>query len=322
MAMTHALHLSTALIAAAILLDCSLGDPAWLPHPVRIIGAAISRGETVLHTGDPRRDLGRGAILTVAIVALSATAAWALVALCDRLHPAVGALAAIAIAWTTLALRSLDRAAAEVQDALLRRDDGAARRAMPALVGRDPSCLDREGMVRAAVESVAENSSDGVVAPLLFLFIAGPAGAIAYKAVNTLDSMIGHRDARYAYFGKAAARLDDAANWIPARLTAVCIAAASELWLGRGRQALAICGRDARKHESPNAGYPEAAMAGGLGMRLGGPAIYEGEKIEHATLGDSECPVTIDDIASARMIFKIAAAIAFASFAAFRMILT
>jgi len=315
---SYALHLSTPLIALAVVLDVLLGDPDWLPHPARMNGAAISRGEAILHTGDPAADLRGGAILAIVVVALATAAAWIVIAILGSIHPALGALAAVLVAWTTLALRGLDSAAREVQDALARHDEEAARKAMPALVGRDPQSLDRAAMIRATVESVAENSSDGVIAPLFFLFVAGPVGAIAYKAINTLDSMIGHRDEHYAYFGRFAARLDDVANWIPARVTALCIIAASELWLRRGRDAYAICRRDAGKHESPNAGYPEAAMAGGLGVQLGGLAVYEGETMERATLGDAECPSTIDDIASARMIFKIATAIAFVAMAVLR----
>ena len=319
--MSYAFHLSTLLIAVAIVLDRLLGDPDWLPHPARMIGVAISRGEAMLYTGDSAADLRAGAILTIAVVALSAVAAWAAIAILGWIHPALGALAAVLIAWTTLALRGLDDAAREVQEALLRHDEEAARRAMPALVGRDPATLDRAAMIRATVESVAENSSDGVIAPLFFLFIAGPVGAIAYKAINTLDSMIGHRDQRYQYFGRFAARLDDLANWIPARITAACIMAASEVWLRRGRDAYAICRRDAGKHESPNAGYPEAAMAGGLGIQLGGPAIYAGETLARAQLGDAECPSTIDDIASARIIFRIASGVAFLAMTLLRALL-
>ena len=316
--MTYAFHLSVPLIALAIVFDILLGDPDWLPHPARLIGAAIARGETMLRTGEPAADLRGGAMLAIGVVLLSAAAAWMVLAIFGWIHPALGAIAAALIAWTTLAAHGLDAAAREVQDALARHDDEAARRAMPALVGRDPASLDRPAMIRATVESVAENSSDGVIAPLFFLFIAGPVGAIAYKAINTLDSMIGHRNERYLYFGRFAARLDDVANWIPARIAALCIMAASEVWLRRGADAYAMCRRDAHKHESPNAGYPEAAMAGGLGIQLGGPASYDGEKLERARLGDAECPSTIDDIASARMIFKIATAVAFLAMAFLR----
>ena len=319
--MSYAFHLPTLLIALALALDLLMGDPEWLPHPARMIGAAISRGEAMLHTGEPTVDLRGGAILAIGVVALSAAIAWIVIAIFQSIHPPLGAIAAVLVAWTTVAVRGLDSAAREVQDALRRHDHEAARRAMPALVGRDPQSLDRPAMIRATVESVAENSSDGVIAPLFFLFIVGPVGAIAYKAINTLDSMIGHRGARYLYFGRFAARFDDVANWIPARVTALCIMVASELWLRRGRHAYAICRRDAGKHQSPNAGYPEAAMAGGLGIELGGSAIYEGERVARALLGDPECPSTVDDIASARTIFKIAAAIAFLAMALIRVLL-
>lgn len=319
--MSHALYLSAPLIASAIAIDAAVGDPQWFPHPTRLMGAAISYGERLLHRGNPRQDFRNGAILSIALVALSAVITWTIIAVCDGIHPMVGILAAVLIAWTTIAAHELDRAALEVQDALLRRDHERARRAMPSLVGRDPASLDRDAMIRATVESVAENASDGVIAPLLFLFAAGPVGAIAYKAINTLDSMIGYRNQRYAYFGRFAARLDDVVNWIPARVTALCIAGAAEIWLRRGREAFAICRRDAGGHESPNAGYPEAATAGGLGVQLGGPAVYEGEMVERATLGDAECPPTIDDIASARMILKIAIGIVFIAAALVRALL-
>ena len=317
--MTHALHLSTTLIALALLFDVVLGDPRWfLPHPARMIGAAISWGEDLLRTGDGQQDLRRGTVLTAAVVALSAGVAWAIIGICDRIDPGLGALLALAIAWTTLAARGLDSAAREVQDALVRDDEPAARRAMPALVGRDPGSLDHDAMIRATVESVAENASDGVIAPLLFLFVAGPVGAIAYKAINTLDSMVGHRDERYIYFGRCAARLDDLANWVPARVTALCIIGASEAWARRGAIAYSVWRRDAGKHESPNAGHPEAAMAGGLGIQLGGAAVYGGEKTQRAVLGEVECPVTVDAIAGARTIFKIATLIAFVGIAVIR----
>src|SRR5215469_16413288 len=316
--MTQALHLSTRLIALAVLLDAMLGDPDWLPHPARIVGAAISWGEDLLHTGDGQEDLRRGAVLATAVVVLSAGVTWAIIGICDRIDPRCGALAALAIAWTTLAARGLDSAAREVQDALLRGDESAARRAMPALVGRDPGSLDRDAMIRATVESVAENASDGAIAPLLYLFVAGPVGAIAYKAINTLDSMIGHRDERYTFFGRFAARLDDVANWVPARVAALCIVAASEVWLRRGGHACSGWRRDADKHESPNAGHPEAAMAGGLGIQLGGAAVYEGEKIPRALLGSAERPARVDDIASARTILKTATLFAFLGIAATR----
>jgi adenosylcobinamide-phosphate synthase len=189
---------------------------------------------------------------------------------------------------------------------------------MPALVGRDPDKLDRAGIIYATVESIAENLSDGIIAPLLFLFVGGPATAMAYKAINTLDSMIGYRDERYPYFGRAAARIDDIANYIPARLSAACIAAASAFTTGRLRPALRTCLADARKHSSPNAGFPEAAMAGALGVQLGGDATYGGEVEHRAVLGVAEREPMVADIAAARGILRVATAIGFVSFALVR----
>ncbi|MGH7913617.1 MAG: cobalamin biosynthesis protein CobD/CbiB, partial [Candidatus Binataceae bacterium] len=163
----------------------------------------------------------------------------------------------------------------------------------------------------ATVESIAENCSDGVLAPLCFLFVGGPVLALAYKALNTLDSMIGHRDARYLYFGRAAARLDDAANFVPARVTALCLIAAAALTLGRGGAALGACRADALKHASPNAGFPEATMAGALGIQLGGDAVYAGEVEHRARLGRAERTAGVADIAAARRLMRISTAIGF-----------
>ncbi|HUY27594.1 MAG TPA: adenosylcobinamide-phosphate synthase CbiB [Candidatus Binataceae bacterium] len=320
-AVSHAVHLSVALVAGALALDLAFGDPRWMPHPVRAIGKLAERGEDLLRTGDPKRDLARGAILAACVIALSVIAAWAIVAIADWVNPVVGALAAVTVAWTTLALRGLDSAAGAVQDALAAGDDAGARRAMPALAGRDPEALDRAAMARACIESVAENASDGVIAPLLFLFVGGPVAAIAYKAINTLDSMIGYRDDRYLYFGRAAARLDDVANFIPARLTALCIAVAAQLTFRHGRAAIAAIRDDARSHASPNAGYPEAAMAGALGVRLGGAAIYAGELEPRAILGASGHEPDSADIGAARKLLRIAALIAFIVLAAGRSML-
>ncbi len=309
------------MLAAALALDLVLGDPRWLPHPVRAIGMLIERGEHLLRTGDPRRDLVHGAILTACVVGVSVVAVWAIVALADWIHPLTGALAAIVIAWTTVALRGLDQAAGAVEDALAAGDEAAARRAIPALAGRDPDALDRTGMAQACIESVAENASDGVIAPLLYLFAGGPVAAIAYKAINTLDSMIGYRDERYLYFGRFAARLDDIANWIPARLTAICITIAAQLIAGRAHQAAATVIADARSHASPNAGYPESAMAGALGVKLGGAAIYGGEVEQRAILGKSGREASVADIGTARNVLRIATLVGFVGLAMARSII-
>lgn len=319
--MENGFYISTAPIAAALALDLVLGDPSWMPHPVRFIGRAVTLGEARLHTGEPRADFWRGLLLAAAVVILTALAAWIAIAIASTVANCLGLAAAVLIAWTTLALNGLDRAAGEVEQALGRGRDDLARAAMPALVGRDPATLDRDAMVRATVESVAENCSDGVLAPLCFLFVGGPVLALAYKAINTLDSMIGHRDARYLHFGRAAARLDDAANFVPARVTALCLAAAAALTLGRGGAALGACRADAHKHASPNAGFPEATMAGALGIELGGDAVYAGEVEHRARLGRAERAPSVADIARARRLMSGATAIGFCLLALLRYVL-
>jgi len=300
-------------------LDLALGDPSWVAHPVRMIGWTVARGERVLHTGARGAGLIAGSILAVGVILLATFSAWMLIEIGERFGAAAGTIVAIVVAWTTLALRGLDDAALEVEKSLTRGDDATARKLLPALVGRDPERLDRAQIVRATVESVAENCSDGFVAPLLYLFAAGPAGAIAYKAINTMDSMIGHRDERYLYFGRCAARIDDAANLIPARLTALFIAVAAALHFGRGRIALAVWRRDAARHPSPNTGHPEAAIAGALGIQLGGGAFYGGEFEPHPTFGDHEREAVPSDIAAARSLMRTAALLAFVAFALVRL---
>jgi adenosylcobinamide-phosphate synthase len=309
--LNYAFHLSAPLIATALAVDFLVGDPRWMPHPVRLIGAAISFGERILRTGDERRDLQNGVVLALATIALSAACGWLLIAGAYRIAVPLGAAAAVLIAWTTLALRGLDDAAYQVGRALESNDEALARSILPALVGRDPATLDRAGMIRATVESVAENTSDGVIAPLLFLFAGGPVAALAYKAVNTLDSMIGYRDERYFFFGRPAARIDDVANYLPARLTAICLIVAARFVTGRGSQAWTTCRADALRHSSPNAGFPEAAVAGALGIQLGGDAIYGGEVEHRAPLGQVRRVPTVTDIAATRAMMRIATALAF-----------
>jgi adenosylcobinamide-phosphate synthase len=303
-----AFYLPTRFIVAAAILDVVAGDPDWLPHPVRFIGRAITFGERRLRCGTRLRDFAGGALLVIAIVTLTAAAGWVVVAALQAANWLPGALAATFIAWTTLAARSLNDAVLAVERCLYRNDEDSARREIRALVGRDAEALDRSGLIRAAIESAAENSSDGVIAPLLFLFVGGPVAAIAYKAINTLDSMVGYKDARYLYFGRVAARLDDLANLVPARVTALAIAASAAIVNGRGRKSLRACAADARKHESPNAGYPEAAMAGALGIELGGEAFYGGAIETRPRMGFAEVPLDPAALRTARILMWTAAA--------------
>lgn len=260
-------------VAAGYLLDGMLGDPRWLPHPVRGIGSLISLCERWLNRGSAGFRLVTGCISAAFVVAVAGGLAWGLVWSASLVHPWLAHAVTAVGTGILLARRSLAAEAGEnVYRPLAAGDLPAARRAVSWVVGRDTEHLDESAVARAAVETLAENASDGVVAPLLFALAGGLPALAAYKAINTLDSMIGHRDERYLYFGRVAARLDDLVNWIPARITmlALVVAAAPS---GAWRVALTDGGR----HTSPNAGWPEAAMAGALGVRLGGLNDYDGE---------------------------------------------
>jgi len=276
------------LLAASYLVDQIAGDPEWFPHPVRLMGIAIARGEAALrrpHQSDAA-NLTSGAVLTVALVAATYYGATLTIRQAYRRAKTLGYFTEILLGWTCLAARNLQHEATAVTDALTAGDILLARRRLARIVGRDTQHLDVQEVSRAVIETVAESASDGFVAPLFYMAFGGVPLAMAYKAVNTLDSMIGHADSRYFYFGKAAARLDDAANYLPARLTAAGIVAASHVL----DEADPLCSwqiwqRDGAKHKSPNAGQPESAMAGALRVRLGGDNTYAGERIPTQILG-------------------------------------
>ncbi len=278
---------------AAVALDWTIGDPHWLPHPVVGMGRLIAAWERRLWS--PRRGVGwlSGLGLTAGLVAGVAIAADGLLAL---LPGPLALGAAILLGAQTLAARGLADEARVILDRLDAGDLDGARRGVALIVGRDVDRLDGQGVLRATAESVAESASDGVVAPLACLVLGGVPAALAYKAVNTLDSMIGHRGARYEWFGKVAARLDDVANWLPARLTALALAAAAPAVGLDGRRALACAWRQGRRHQSPNAGYPEAAAAGALGARLGGPSTYGGQLVAKPWLDGGGEPLSTDGV--------------------------
>jgi adenosylcobinamide-phosphate synthase len=261
-------------IAAATLLDWIAGDPEWFPHPVRWIGRSAQLAEAWLRRPgqSPGDELIAGAALTVSVVGASYFVTAKAIG--------VGSVAEILLAWTCLASRNLVDESRAVLHAINQPEH--ARQRLARIVGRDTQALSDTELYRALIETLAESACDGVVAPLMYMAIGGVPLAMAYKAVNTLDSMIGHADQHYFYFGKAAARLDDLANYIPARLTALAIV----MTAGMGsKSALNIWRRDRKKHKSPNAGQPESAMAGVLRVRLGGENTYAGERIVAPLLG-------------------------------------
>ncbi len=280
------------LVPAAFGLDLVLGDPHRLPHPVVWIGRLINQLEMVLVGMLDRRRL-TGILLVALTLALTGLTAWGGLKLLSAIHPWLGLAAAVWLGYTTLALRALHVESRAVVDWVVQGNLDEARRSLALIVGRETGGLDEQGILRACIETVAENTSDGVVAPLCYLFAGGPVLALLYKAVNTLDSMVGYRDDRYRELGWAAARLDDLANLLPARLTSLLMVLAAVPLGLRPWGAWKILLRDARKPASPNAGFPEAAVAGALGIQLGGPATYFGQRVEKPTLGDPDRPVTV-----------------------------
>lgn len=285
-------------VLLGFILDLLMGDPSFLPHPIRWMGRAITVGEPCFR-GSESRLFERGLIFAAVMVAVTWCLAFILIKAADALAPWLGVLLEITLVYYCLATRSLQDAAHVVAKDLGRDDLPAARRSVAMIVGRETDRLDRAGVSRAAVETVAENLVDGITAPLFYAVIGGAPLALAYKMVNTLDSMIGYKNDRYREFGRAAARLDDAANWLPARLTVPLVALAAAMLNGRWRPALALAWRDGRKHTSPNAGLSEAAFAGALALRLGGPNRYHGTLVAKPWIGEEFMSAQPGDIGRA-----------------------
>lgn len=290
------------LIALAIVIDLVVGDPRSLPHPVVIMGRFISNFERLWNRGTAQQRRWSGALLTLIVVGGVWSICWLLLAVLTQLHPGLALIAELWLLSTALAIKGLGDAARAVVEPLTKGDLPAARQALGMIVGRDTQRLDEAEITRGAVETVAENTVDGITAPLFFALIGGAPLALAYKAVNTLDSMVGYKNDRYADFGFASAKLDDVVNWVPARLTALCLWLAGLLlsvfgvlelrWQGAFR---ATC-QEAPRHPSPNAGWPEAMMARLLGVQLGGINFYQGVISHRATLGEPLEPLRVAHI--------------------------
>lgn len=294
-------------VLGGFVLDAIFGDPAWLPHPVVLMGKAITALEKRLRAQFPQTPQGElcGGAVLAAILPVGTFLITALVCrLAAALHPLAGL--AVQMFWCAqaLAAKGLVQESYNVYKELQKQDLPAARKAVARIVGRDTQNLTAEGVTKAAVETVAENASDGVIAPLLYMLLGGAPLALCYKAVNTMDSMVGYKNERYLYFGRAAAKLDDAANYLPARMAALLLAGAAALTGQNARGALRIWRRDRRSHASPNSAQTEAVMAGALGVQLAGPASYFGKLYEKPTIGDALRPVEPGDILRAnRMLY-------------------
>lgn len=298
-----------ALIPAAWLLDQLAGDPEWFPHPVRLVGIAIARGESALRRPGQSTEtkLLSGAALSVAVIAAAYYTTRQLICLAHRRSYALGNSVETILAWTCVAARNLEQEAASVVDALDSADLPLARRRLARIVGRDTQHLESDEICRALIETLAESACDGIVAPFFYMALGGVPLAMAYKAINTLDSMIGHADERYFYFGKVAARLDDAANYLPARLCAVLIAIAASFNMQTdARSAWQTWRCDGDEHKSPNAGQPESAMAGALRVRLGGDNTYSGEVVRAEPIGREFSPPSLP---KARIAIRLVSAV-------------
>ena len=274
-------------VPLAFLIDLAVGDPAGLPHPVKFIGQAIGRLEKTLRglTNSRRGERMAGILLALLIPGTSWVVTWVLCYLAESIHSTVGILVSAWLISTTIAARGLVQVGNSVYINLNQEEWAKARQVVDGIVGRDTDCMDEKEMVRATVESMAENIVDGVVAPLFFAFLGGAPLAMAYRAVNTLDSMVGYRNERYRYFGWASARLDDLANYLPARITGIFIIGAAALLGHRPVNAWRAIVDDSRQHPSPNSGIPEAGVAGALGVQLGGTNYYDGIPSFRAQMG-------------------------------------
>lgn len=304
-----------AAVLCGFLLDLLLGDPEWMPHPVVFMGKAITALEKRLRKAFPATPEGEraagavlAALLPLGTLLLSGGLCW----LCWLIHPLLGFALQSFWCWQALAMRCLIKESRNVYRCLTSQGLPAARKAVARIVGRDTEQLTEEGVTRAAVETVAENFSDGELAPLLYMLIGGAPLALTYKAVNTMDSMVGYKNERYLHFGRAAAKLDDAANYLPARLAALLWIIACPLAGGSAKGAWRIWRRDRRNHASPNSAQTESACAGSLGVQLAGPASYFGKRVEKPTIGDPLRDIQPRDILRANRIMAAASVVGLA----------
>lgn len=298
------------------LLDLAVGDPEWMPHPIRLIGKLIDALEKGLRRdGDsPKTQRAKGILFTILVLMVTGLVTFGLVKVCDRLHPVVGLVCRVILSAYVLASKSMAKAALSVWRPLSQGNVEEARRAVSMIVGRDTAVLDDKGITRAAIESVAESTSDGVIAPLFYLAIGGPVLAMMYKAANTMDSMVGYKNERYRYFGTASAICDDIVNYIPARLSAVFMILASYVLGLDGRHAAFIHKRDHANHASPNSAQTESVCAGALHIRLAGDAVYFGKVVEKPYIGDDDRPVEIEDIRRANRLMYMTAVVSVVAF--------
>lgn len=295
------------IIPAAYVVDRLIGDPRSLPHPVIWMGKWIKAIEQMIRLRIPEsRFKSAGLLLPLFVVGASFGLTWVIIELCGMLSPWLAIAAQVWLISTTIASKGLKDAGMEVYHHLKQEDMSSARHSLGMIVGRDTAQLEQPEVVRGTVETVAENIVDAIISPLLFALIGGAPLAMAYRAVNTLDSMVGYKNEKYKDLGWASARLDDIANYVPARLTAILLIVAAWMLGLNAKAAARTIQRDASSHPSPNSGYPESAVAGALGIRLGGENVYHGIASFRAYMGDNSREMEAEDIPrTVRLMFAV-----------------
>ena len=311
-------------ILIGFLIDCCLGDPHRLPHPVIFIGKLISLLEKFFRRVLPKTQRGEwvaGGLIWIFTTAISFLVPWGILRLCGQVSPWLALAVQSIMCWQIIAPRSLRDESMKVYHALKTGTIQEARHAVSMIVGRDTDQLDEAAVARAAVETVAENTSDGVIAPLLFLALGGAPLGFFYKAVNTMDSMVGYKNDKYLYFGRAAAKFDDVLNYIPARLSGMLMCGAAAFCGMDSKNAWRIYWRDRYNHSSPNSAHTEATAAGAMHIQLAGNAYYFGKLYEKKTIGDAIRKIKPDDIILANRMLYVAATISVILFAVIRILL-
>jgi adenosylcobinamide-phosphate synthase len=305
------------------LIDLLLGERGLFMHPIRVIGLMISYGEKILrkrqlHTSGSQ--FIAGAILAILVILISYLVPFMMIGILEKIHPLAGWVLNTYLCYQILATRSLKTESMKVHAALIDKDVEKARRMLSYIVGRDTVLLNEERIVKATVETVAENTSDGVIAPMIYMLIGGAPLGLLYKAINTLDSMIGYQNEKYQYFGKFAARLDDVANYFPSRITAILMIMSCYFCRLNGKEAIRIFRRDRWNHKSPNSGQTESVCAGALCIQLGGTNSYFGKTVIKKTIGDDRRSVNPDDIAQANLLMLTASWMAIVLLSALRIL--
>ena len=296
--------------------DLAVGDPRWLPHPVQGMGWLIGKLEPPLRAAFPKTERGElhaGVCLVVLVVGLTGLATGGVLWAAGLVHPVLRAVLEVVVCWQILATRALRTETREVGHALERGSLEDGRRAVGMVVGRDTDQLTEEEVLAADVETVAENAADGILAPLLWAAVLGPVGGMCYKAVNTMDSMVGYQNDKYLYCGRAAALLDDVCNFLPARIAGLLMCLAAYLGFD-GKNAFRVFFQDRKNHKSPNSAHTEAACAGALGLQLGGTHLYFGKPVEKPTIGDPVRPICRADVRRANDLALMTAVLALVLF--------